>query len=78
MSAMSATANHSALASCHDIGGSHDAIGKRVPASVDVVEVGLGDAIVDVEGWEEGLARVCHVLQSVARMMPSGSERRHP
>ena len=78
MSTMSATANHSALASRHDIGGSHDAIGKRVPAPVDVVEVGLGDAIVEVEGWEEGLAQVCHVLQSVAHMMPSGSECLHP
>ena len=78
MSAMSATGNHGALASRQDIGGSHDAIGKRVPASVDVVEVELGDANAGVEGREEGLAQVCHVQQSVARMMPSGIECLHP
>ena len=42
-----------------------------MPAS-GVVELGLGDAIADVEGWEKELALVCQLLQSEARMMPSG------
>jgi len=59
------TAHQSALAANHHICGTHDAIRKRVPASVDIVELGLGHAIVHIDGWEKELTLVCHLLQAV-------------
>ena len=53
--------NQSAHASSHEIGGTHDAIGRRVRASVDIVELGLGDAVVDVDDSEEEHALVRHL-----------------
>ena len=41
------------LASNHDIGGTHDAIGQRVTAAVHVVELRLGDGVVHVDGREQ-------------------------
>ena len=60
LSAIFVTTHQSAHASDQDIGGKHDAIGKRAPASLSVVELGLGDAIIDDENRDEELARVCH------------------
>mmetsp|Transcript_46588 Transcript_46588/g.118141 ORF Transcript_46588/g.118141 Transcript_46588/m.118141 type:complete len:403 (-) Transcript_46588:61-1269(-) len=56
-------ANQRALAADHHVRGAHDAIGQRVSASVDIVELGLGHAIVDVDSREEQLALGCHLLQ---------------
>jgi len=53
------------LASHHDVGSAADTIGKGVLASVQVVELGLGDGVVDVDGGEEKLALECHLLESV-------------
>ena len=44
------------LAGDHDVGGPLDAVDKRFAAAVEVVELALGDAIVDVDGGEEELA----------------------
>jgi len=48
----------------HNIGGSHETIGERVSASVDVVELLLGNAIVDVDGLEEEFTSFSHLLKS--------------
>ena len=48
----------------HDIGGSHDTIWKRVLATVDVIELLLGDGVVNVDGSEEELALGGHLVES--------------
>jgi hypothetical protein len=58
-------ADNNLLASKHDIGGTHETIGKRVFAAVNVVELLLGDRVVDVDGSEEELALLGHLLKSV-------------
>merc|ERR1712127_301851 len=59
------TAHQSTLAANHHVCGTHDAVWERVSASVDVVELGLCHAIVDVDGREKELTLVCHFLQAV-------------
>ena len=44
------TSNDSDLASNHDIGGTLDTIDERLTAAVQVIELGLGDGVVDVDG----------------------------
>jgi hypothetical protein len=53
------------LTSKHDIGSAHKTIGKRVLATIDVVELLLGDRVVDVDGLEEELALLGHLLETV-------------
>merc|ERR1719240_1612382 len=65
LSNIAVAAHQGALASNHDISGAHDAIRERVPAAVNVVKLGLGDAVVDVDGREKELTLVCHLLQPV-------------
>ena len=44
------------LAADQHVGGPVDAVDQRVPAAVLVVELGLGDRVVDVDGREQQLA----------------------
>merc|ERR1740122_578151 len=53
------------LAANHDIRGTHDAIGQRVPATINIVELRLGHTIVHVDGGEQQLALGRHLLQAV-------------
>merc|ERR1719164_110065 len=53
------------LAREHDVGGAHDAVRQRVAAAVDVVELGLGHAVVNVDGREEQLVLVGHLDEAV-------------
>mmetsp|Transcript_19328 Transcript_19328/g.48276 ORF Transcript_19328/g.48276 Transcript_19328/m.48276 type:complete len:662 (+) Transcript_19328:390-2375(+) len=62
---ISKAANDDFLAGKHDVGGAHDAIGERVAAAVHVVELGLGDAVVHVDGREEQLALLRHLDEAV-------------
>jgi hypothetical protein len=39
----------------HDVGGAVEAVDERVAAAVEVVELALGDRVVDVDGREEEL-----------------------
>ena len=48
-------AHHGDLAAEHDVAGAGDAIGQRVAAAVDVVELALGHRVVDVDGGEQQL-----------------------
>merc|ERR1711934_1258538 len=59
------SADQGTLASNHDIGGAHDRVWERVSAAVDIVKLGLGDAVIDVDGWEQELTLGSHLLQSV-------------
>ena len=40
------------LAGDHDVGGALDAIDERLPAAVEVVKLGFGDGVVDVDGGD--------------------------
>merc|ERR1712232_102784 len=59
------TAHEGTLTSDHNISGAHDAISEGVAAAIHVVELGLGDAVVDVDGREEQLTLLGHLLQAV-------------
>ena len=52
------------LARQHDVGRAHDAVDERVAAAVDVVELALGDGVVDVDRREEQLA-LLHLVEAV-------------
>ena len=53
------------LAAEHDVGGAHQAVDERVPAAVEVVELALGDAVVDVDGGEEKRAGLLHLVEAM-------------
>ena len=57
LSDITVAGNDGGLTSNHDIGGALDTIDKRLTAAVEVVELGLGDGVVDVDGG--GLAITC-------------------
>eukprot|EP00968_Pinguiococcus_pyrenoidosus_P000398 scaffold28_cov312-Pinguiococcus_pyrenoidosus.AAC.9 len=58
-------AHHRALAGEHDVRSPHDAVRQRMLASVEVVELGLGDRVVDVDRGEEQLLLLLHAIQAV-------------
>src|SRR5580698_2532723 len=49
----------------HDIGGALDAVSQRLAASVEIVELGLGDRVIDVDGGDEQLALLLHFVEAV-------------
>ena len=53
------------LAAEHDVGRAREAVGQRVAAAVDVVELALGDRVVDVDGREEQRAGFHHLIEAV-------------
>ena len=55
--------NHRDLARHHHIGGAADAVNKGLPAAINVVELGFGDAVVDVDGGHQEAACVGHVVE---------------
>ena len=59
------SANDGLLSGHHDVGGAHDAVGEGVLAAVQVVELGLGDRVVDVDGWEEEGSGLLHAVKPV-------------
>src|SRR6266540_1984556 len=58
-------ADDSDLAGDHDISGPLDAVGEGFAAAVEVVELGLGDGVVDVDGGNEKLAGFEHLVKAV-------------
>mmetsp|Transcript_78307 Transcript_78307/g.171637 ORF Transcript_78307/g.171637 Transcript_78307/m.171637 type:complete len:329 (+) Transcript_78307:827-1813(+) len=58
-------ADQSSLATDHHVSSPHNAVGEGVAASIDVVELGFGHAVVHVDGREQELALGGHLLQSV-------------
>jgi hypothetical protein len=61
--AVAAHAHH--LAGHHHVGGPLDAVGQRFAAAVEVVELALGDRVVDVDGGEEQSAVLEHLVEPV-------------
>lgn len=59
------TSNDSDLASNHDIGGTLDTIDKGLTAAVQVVELGLGDRVVDVDGGDKETLALEHAVKVV-------------
>ena len=59
------TGNDTDLTSNHDIGGTLDTIDERLTATVQVVELGLGDGVVDVDGGNKELAVLEHAVEVV-------------
>mmetsp|Transcript_11650 Transcript_11650/g.24377 ORF Transcript_11650/g.24377 Transcript_11650/m.24377 type:complete len:477 (-) Transcript_11650:1-1431(-) len=53
------------LASNHHVGTTHDTVGERVTAAVHVVELGLGDGVVHVDGREQQGAGGGHLVQAL-------------
>ena len=53
------------LAADHHVGGAVDAVDQRVPAAVEVVELRLGDRVVDVDRREQQLAALGHLVEPV-------------
>jgi hypothetical protein len=59
------TSDDSDLASNHDIGGTLDAVDERLTAAVQVVELGLGDGVVDVDGGDKETLALEHAVEVV-------------
>lgn len=59
------TGDNGDLASNHDIGGTLDTIDKGLTAAVKVVELGLGDGVVDVDGGDEETLALEHTVEVV-------------
>src|SRR4029079_2992767 len=53
------------LAGEHDVGGAADGVDQRFLAAIKVVELRLGDAIVDVDRRERELALLGEVIEAV-------------
>jgi len=62
---VSISSNETDLSSNHDIGGSEDSVDQRVSASIDVIELALGDRVIDVEGGEQKRTLLPHLVESV-------------
>lgn len=59
------TSDDGNLASNHDIGGTLDTVNERLTATVQVVELGLGDGVVDVDGGDKQLLLLEHAVKVV-------------
>ena len=59
-------AHHHDNFSCHHhIGGSFDAIGQRFAAAIEIVELGLGDRIVHIDGRYQEATFLLHLVETV-------------
>ena len=59
------TKDADSLTGHHNVSGTAQTIGQRVLATVQVVELGLGDRVVDVDGREQKLVLLGHDVESV-------------
>ena len=49
----------------HDIGGALDAIHQGLATAIEIVELGLGDRVIDVDGGEFEFATLVHLVEAV-------------
>ena len=56
-------ANHRDFAGDHHVHGALDAVRERFATAVEIVELGFGDRVVDVDGRDEELACFQHLVQ---------------
>lgn len=66
------TGNDSDFTSDHDIGSTLDTVDERLSAAVQVVELALGDGVVDVDGWDEQTVLLALVLQHAVQVVDAG------
>lgn len=59
------TGNNSDLSGDHDVGSTLDTVNEGLTATVKVVELGLGDGVVDVDGGDEELVLLHHLVEVV-------------
>ena len=59
------TGNNGDLTGDHNVGGTLDTVNKRLAATVEVVELGLGDGVVDVDGGDLELVLLEHSVKVV-------------
>jgi hypothetical protein len=64
LSDVSETADEDLLAGDHHVGGSVEAVNEGVLAAVDVVELGLGDRVVDINEGADELAFLLELVES--------------
>ena len=57
--------DHRDLARHHHVGAAADAVDQRLAAAVEIVELGLGDAVVDVDRRQEQLALLGHLVEAM-------------
>ncbi len=57
--------DHGDLARDHDVGGALDAVRQALATTVEVVELALGDRVVDIDRGEDELALLGHLVQAV-------------
>ena len=65
LSDITVTSNNGNLACNHDIGCALDTVDQRLTATVQVVEFGLGDGVVDINSWNEKTLALQHSVQVV-------------
>mmetsp|Transcript_2666 Transcript_2666/g.5096 ORF Transcript_2666/g.5096 Transcript_2666/m.5096 type:complete len:493 (-) Transcript_2666:17-1495(-) len=65
LSDVAEAADDGLLSGDHDVSGAHKSVGEGVLAAVEVVELGLGDGVVDVDGGEEEVALLLHGVEAV-------------
>jgi len=65
LSNITEASNDSNLTSNHDIGSTLDTIDQGFTATVQVIELGLGNGVVDVDGWDEKTLVLQHLVQVV-------------
>ena len=59
------TANEGSLASNHDAQRALEAVGQGFAAAIQVVEFGLGDGVIDVDGRHQKFARLKHLVKAM-------------
>ena len=57
--------DHRDLARHHHVGAAADAVDQRLAAAIEIVELRLGDAVVDVDGGEQQLALLLHLIETM-------------
>jgi hypothetical protein len=72
LSDITETGDNGDLASNHDIGGTLDAVDEGLAAAVKVVELALGDGVVDVDGRDEETVALALVLHHTVEVVHTG------
>ena len=57
--------DHRDLARHHHVGAAADAVDQRLAAAIEIVELRLGDAVVDVDRREQQRARLLHLIEAM-------------
>src|SRR5262249_1124271 len=60
------TRDHRDFSGHHHVRAAADSVDERFAAAIEIVELRLGDAVVDVDGWEKKLAFLLHLMGTVA------------